>query len=104
MRFDCLLPFDTRDGGLVHVSGGVKRWHVDPGTGRCRESVPRVKRRKRRNAFWQSGADRETRYTLEPAAERHPSQGANRRTERCREPEPRVKRTKRRNGFLAIRR
>jgi hypothetical protein len=22
---------DTRDGGLVHVSGGVKRWHVDTG-------------------------------------------------------------------------
>ena len=38
----------------------------------------RVKRRKRRNAFWQSGADRETRYTLEPAAARHPYQGADR--------------------------
>ena len=31
----------------------------------------RVKQRKRRNAFRQAGADRETRYTLEPAAARH---------------------------------
>src|SRR5437870_3686655 len=33
--------------------------------------MTRVKRRKRRTGFQRSGADRETRYTLEPAAARH---------------------------------
>jgi hypothetical protein len=52
------------------------------------ESGDTVKRRERRHAFRQAGADGETRYTLEPAAARHPSQGADRRSVTIRPPIP----------------
>ena len=45
------------EGGLVRVSGGVKRWHVDTGRPRCSADpgfrLTQVKRTKRRNVFRQ---------------------------------------------------
>jgi hypothetical protein len=70
------VPFDARDGGLVHVGVGVSMLPVHgrpiPGAHAAAEfPVTRVKRRKERNGFRQSGADGETRYTHESAAARY---------------------------------
>jgi hypothetical protein len=84
--------------GLGHVSGGVKRWHVDTGGPQC--SVNPGFKVLCHECNEKSGAPV---FDNQDAIAQRSSPWAWTGTGRCREV-PRVKRRKRYNGFLAIKR